>query len=382
MDFDWSEDQAAFAEVVHRFAERELAGPTTADDTDGVFDREAWKRCAAFGIQGLPFDREHGGGGADLLTVVAAMEALGRGCSDNGLLFSLNAHMWAVEHPIARFGTPEQRERWLPGLFDGSLIGAHGMSEPGSGSDAFSLTTSAAATDDGWVLNGSKIFVSNAPVADLFLVFATTDRTKGFGAVNAFVVERDTPGLTLGAPLHKLGLRTSPMSEVFLDDCVVPAANHLGRRGGGMPIFASSMERERSMILACTLGTMARDLDRCIEHARSRTQFGQPIGKFQAVSHRVVEMKLRLETARLLMYRLAWMIDNGRSVALESSLVKLHLSECFVASSLDAVRLFGGYGYMEEYGLSRDLRDAVGSALYSGTSDIQRNLAARHLLGL
>ncbi|MDQ3974584.1 MAG: acyl-CoA dehydrogenase family protein [Actinomycetota bacterium] len=379
MDFEWSDEQREYRDVVVRFAQRELADDVIGRDHRGEFPWEAWKRCADFGIQGLAVPADYGGAGADALTLILAMEALGYGCPDNGLIFSLNAQMWACEHPLAKFGSEEQKRRWLPSLCDGSLIAAHGMSEPGSGSDAFALKTTATQDDGHYVLSGSKTFVTNAPVADLFLVFATTDATRGFAGLCAFLVERGTPGFSVGQPLHKMGLRTSPMSELFFDDCPVPAANLLGRPGGGMAIFTSSMERERSLILACTIGTMQRQLERCITHARERRQFGQPIGRFQAVSHRIVDMKVRLETARLLLYRLGWLLDQGRPAALESALAKLYLSECFVQSSLDALGVFGGYGYMTEYELERDVRDAVGSRLYSGTSDIQKNLAARFL---
>ena len=377
MDFAWSEEQLAFREVVIRFAQRELGDDLADRERDSSLSTEAWRKCAEFGIQGLPVPAEYGGGGADTLTVILAMEALGYGCSDNGLLFSLNAQMWACQDPIIRFGTEEQKHRYLPGLCDGSLIAAHGMTEPESGSDAFSLRTTAVATDDHYTLNGSKIFVTNGPVADLFVVFATTDRSRGFAGLCGFLVEKDTPGFTLGTPLHKMGLRTSPMCELFFDDCVVPAGNLLGKRGGGMAVFSASMKRERSLILASTIGSMERNVERCIEYARGRKQFGTSIAAFQAVSHRIVDMKLRLETARLLLYRLGWLMDQNRPTDLESAMAKVHLSESFVQSSLDALQIHGGYGYMTEYGLERDVRDAIGSRIYSGTSEIQKNIVAR-----
>ncbi len=381
MNFDWDDDQASLREAVIHLARSQLNDGVVARDREMVFPTEAWKHCAAFGIQGLPVSPEYGGGGASVMLQIVALEALGYACSDNGLVFSLNAQMWACQHPIQRFGTEAQKVRYLPGLADGSIIAAHGMSEPGSGSDAFALSTTALQVDSGWVLNGSKTFVTNAPVADLFLVFATTNRARGFMGLCAFLIERSTPGLTVGEPLHKMGLRTSPMAEVFLEDCEVPEDALLGRIGGGMAVFNSSMERERALILASTVGTMERNLERTLAHAREREQFGQPIGHFQAVAHRIVDMKLRLETARLLLYRLGWLMEEGRSTALDAALCKLHLSESFLTSSLDAVQLHGGYGYMTEYELERDLRDAVGSRLYSGTSEMQRNIAA-HELGL
>jgi alkylation response protein AidB-like acyl-CoA dehydrogenase len=253
------------------------------------------------------------------------------------------------------------------------------MSEPGSGSDAFALSTTVAKNGSGWVLNGSKTFVTNAPVADLFIVFATTDRKKGWAGLSAFLVDRDTPGLSIGRPMAKMGLKTSPMGELFFDDCKLPADSLLGAPGAGMPIFNSSMEWERSCILASTVGATQRALERCIEYAREREQFGQPIGSFQAVSHKIVDMKVRVETARCFLYRLGWLMAQGKATPLDSALVKLYLSESFVSTSLDAVQIHGGYGYMAEYELERELRDAVGSRIYSGTSEIQRNVAAAHL---
>lgn len=383
MDFDWTDEQDALRDSVRRFAQRELADDVIARDRAGQFSLDAWKRCADFGIQGLAVPEEYGGGDADALSVIVAMEGLGYGCRDNGLVFALNAQMWACQYPIVRFGTEEQKRTFLPGLCSGSIIAAHGMSEPGAGSDAAALTTTArgehGVDGDRYVLNGSKTFVTSAPVADLFLVFATTDAKRRFAGVSAFLVERRTPGLTVGPQLHKMGLRTSPMSELFFDDCPVPAENLLGKPGAGMVVFHAAMERERSLILASTIGSMEWALERAVDHARQRRQFGQPIGKFQAVSHRLVEMKLRLEAARLLLYRLGWLIDKGRPVSLDSALVKLYLSESFVASSLDALQVFGGYGYMEEYEIERQVRDAIGSRLYSGTSEIQRNLATRFM---
>jgi alkylation response protein AidB-like acyl-CoA dehydrogenase len=376
MDFAWTDEQLELRDHVIAFASRELDRPRP-DGSD--FSPESWKKLAELGVQGLPVPPEYGGSGADVLTTIVVLEALGYACSDNGLLFSLNAHMWACEHPIVRFGTEEQKQRYLPAMSSGTLVAAHGMSEPGSGSDAFALRTTAERVGGGYRLSGSKTFVTNAPVADLFVVFATTDRSKGWGGLCAFLLERDLPGLEVGPPLGKSGLQSSPMAELFFDGCVVPETAMLGRPGRGLAIFNAAMERERSLILATAVGSMERVLEQSVDHARGREQFGQPIGKFQAVAHRLVDMKLRLETARLLLYRVGWMLDQGRSVGLDAALTKLHLSESFVSSSLDAVRIHGGYGYMTELEVERQLRDAVGSLLYSGTSEIQKNLAAHHM---
>jgi alkylation response protein AidB-like acyl-CoA dehydrogenase len=379
MDFALTEEQERFREELVRFAAAELNDDVVRRDVEEAFNREAWKKCAAMGIQGLPVPEEFGGGGADALTVMLAMEALGYGCRDNGLLFSLNAHMWSCEMPVVHFGSEEQKRRYLPGLCDGSLIGVQAMTEPGSGSDAFALATTATPRGEGFVLNGTKTFITNAPVADVFVVFATTDRSKGLAGICAFLVDRESTGLSTGRPIHKMGLRTSPMSEVVLDGVEVHASSMLGPTGAGMTLFNSSMAWERSCILASAVGTMQRQLERCVSYARERKQFGRAIGKFQSVANRIVDMKLRLETSRLLLYRLGWLKGQGKKVAMDSAAVKLYVSESFVQSSLDAIQIHGGYGYTTELEVERELRDAIGGRIYSGTSEIQRTIVAGHL---
>lgn len=283
--------------------------------------------------------------------------------------------------PIFTFGTETQKQKYLPGLCNGDLIGAHGMSEPGSGSDAFSLRTRAERRGSGYVLNGTKTFVTNAPVSDVALVFATVDPAKRMLGVTGFLIDKGTPGFSVSPHIDKMGLRTSPMSEVILEDCFVSDESRLGKEGMGSRIFSDSMEWERSCILGSHLGAMERLIERCVRHAKDRRQFGEPVGRFQSVANRIVDMKLRLETARLLLYQVAWLKKMGRSAVMEAALAKLHVSECFVQSGLDAIRTMGGYGYAAEYEVERELRDAIGGILYSGTSDIQRNIAAR-LLGL
>ncbi|MDP9270869.1 MAG: acyl-CoA dehydrogenase family protein [Chloroflexota bacterium] len=375
-----TEEQWLLRDAVLQFARGELAS-VDGRDGDGHFAREAWRRCAELGLQGLAVPPEYGGTGASAVTIALALEALGYGCPDNGLIFSLGAQMWACETPIVRFGSEHQKRRYLPGLCDGSLIAAHGMSEPGSGSDAFSLRTRAERRDDRFVLTGTKVFVTNAPQADLFLIFATIDPALRFAGISAFLVEHGTPGLAVGPPAQKMGLEGAPMAELILDGCEVPADQVLGRPGNGMAIFNASMQWERGFILASCVGTMQRQLERCIEHARQREQFAQPIAAFQAVSHRIADMKVRLETARALLYRFAWLTDRGEADPLDAAITKLHLSETFLKSSLDALQLHGGYGYMVDYGLEQQVRDAVAGRLYSGTSDVQRNVIA-HGLGL
>jgi alkylation response protein AidB-like acyl-CoA dehydrogenase len=376
---DLTEEQRLLQDSVIAFAQGELNAGLEERDRDAIFPRAAWLKCAELGLQGLPVPPEYGGSGADSTTIAAALEGLGYGCADNGLIFSLNAQMWACEAPIVRFGSDAQKQRYLPGLCDGSLIAAHAMSEPDSGSDAFALATTATAVDGGWVLSGSKTFVTNAPESDLFVVFATTDRDLGWAGLCAFLVERDSPGLTVGHHLEKMGLRSSPMSELFLDGCKVEESALLGAAGSGMAIFNTSMRLERGFILSSAVGTMRRQLEQCVGYAQERKQFGQAIGSFQAVGHRLAEMKLRLETSRLMLYRMARLADEGVATDMDAALTKLHLSDCLVRSSLDALQIYGGYGYMAEYGLEREVRDALASRIYSGTSDLQRNLIARQL---
>lgn len=381
MDFSWTEEQESLRQELIRFARERLNRDLLERDAQGSFSRNLWVECAKVGVQGLPIPEEYGGQGADALTTVVALEALGYGCRDNGLLFSLNAHMWSGAMPIARFGTEEQKRRYLPGLCDGTLIGVQGMTEPGSGSDAFSLKTTAEIRGDSVVLNGSKTFITNAPVADLFVIFASTRPSAGPLGISAFIVEAGTPGLEISPPMSKMGLRTSPTGELYFDNCVIPAENLLGRPGNGMAIFNHSIDWERGCILATAVGAMQRQLEQVIAYAKDRQQFGQPIAAFQAVSHRIAEMEVRLQASRMLLYKAAWAKDRegGNTTPLESAEAKLFISEAWVQSSLDAIQIFGGTGYMTESEVERDLRDAIASRIYSGTSEIQRNIIAKSL---
>jgi len=376
MDFAWSPEQDELFDAIERFASAELNTDLIARDRAGVFNRDGWKRCAELGIQGLPVPAEFGGLGQDPLTTVGALERLGYGCRDNGLVFSLNAQMWTVAMPLVAFGTDEQQRRFLPGLCGGSLIGASAMTEPASGSDAYALETTAVKRGDRYVLNGSKAFVTNGPIADLFVVFATLDRTKGAPAITAFLLERSCPGLQAGKRVETMGLRTSPMGELFLEDCQVEETLRLGAEGAGVSLFTHAMAWERGCILAGAVGGMRRLLESSLRYAKERTQFGRAIGEFQLVGSKLVDMKLRLETARGLLYQAAYQRSQGRVGLLETALAKLYISECWVQSCQDALQIHGGYGYMVEYEVERELRDALASRLHSGTNEMQRNIIA------
>jgi alkylation response protein AidB-like acyl-CoA dehydrogenase len=304
---------------------------------------------------------------------------LGYGCPDTGLIFAINAALWTVTMPILAFGTEAQKQRYLPGLCNGRLLGSNAASEPEAGSDIFGMQTRAVRRDDGWVLNGRKTWITAGPIADLYALFATTDPSKGVLGISSFLIERGSPGFHVAREIPKMGMRTVPMGELVFEDCILPADSMLGRIGRGAPIFNAGLEWERGGIFSSILGTMRRQLDRCIQQARARKQFGQPIGKFQSVSNRIVDMAVRLETSRFMVYRYAWTKSRGQDATAWASMAKLHVSESFVQNSLDAVRVFGASGYAIEGGLERDLRDSVGGVIFSGTNDIQRNLIAQHL---
>jgi L-prolyl-PCP dehydrogenase len=379
LDFSLTEEQIAFRDSVREFARGEL-NPGAADrDRCGQFPAEQWKKCAEFGIFGLPLPAEYGGANRSLCDVVLALEALGYACEDNGLLFAMGAQIWSMEMPILLFGTDKQKRRWLPRFITGESIGAHSVSEPEAGSDIFSLRTKATRNGASWLLNGQKSWVTNAPVANVFLVTAVSDSPGADKELATFLIERNAPGLSISGPLEKMGMRTAAMGELLLRDCPASDEDLLGKVGSGRAIFNSSMEWERAFILAPAVGAMQRELERCIEFARRREQFGKPIGKYQSVSNKLVEMRMRLETSRLLLYRTAWMKSQEKRLTSEPSETKLHVSESWVQNCLDAVQVHGARGYMVESGLEKHLRDALASRIYSGTSEIQKVILAAYL---
>ncbi len=375
MDFGWAPQQQELFDRSLEFARRRLRSDPGLEQ----FERERWDACAEFGLTGLAIPSEHGGLGLDALTTAGVLEAFGRGTADLGLLFSAAAHLFACTIPLLEHGSPELVGRWVPRLAAGTAIGANAMTEPGAGSDTQRLAARAVREGDEYVLDGDKSYVTNAPIADVLIVYATTEPTHGYLGQSAFVVPRETPGLRVGEAMDKVGLRSSPVSSVYLEECRVPADARLGNEGEGSKVFASSMAWERACLFAIYLGAMQRQLDQIVAHAKARTQFRKAIGKFQAVSHRIADMKLRLESARMLLYRACWMHDQGQDGTMAISLAKLAVSEAAIQSGLDAIQLHGGLGVMVEAGVERGLRDALASTVFSGTSEIQRNLVARAL---
>ena len=342
-------------------------------DAEAGFPEDKWKLVCESGMLRLPFEQRWGGLGQDLATTMYVLEGLGEGCRDGGLGFSVSTHVVSTGIALQRFGSATLKDRFLPAVCDGARIGAHAISEPDSGSDAFAMRTRAVRDGDRFVLNGTKAFVSNGPVAGLFVVYARTHPSGGPLGTTAFLVERDTPGLHVGGAVGKMGLRTSPLSEIYFQDCAVPADHVVGRVGGGYVVLDHVMKREILLSFAITLGAMEHRLTRCVAYARERTAFGAPIGSYQAVSHRIADMKIGVETSRKWLYDTASRLMAGEDVTADIAMTKLVVSEHNTASALAAVQIFGGNGYLSEYGVEKDLRDAVAGTVYSGTSEIQRN---------
>lgn len=383
MDLSWSKAQIDYKKKVIEFAKQNLNNTISERDQALKFSREDWNKCAKFGIQGLASPKKYGGREEeiDILTATLAMEGLGYGCRDNGLPFSLNAQMWTVQLPIAQFGNAFQKEKYLKPLASGEWIGSHGLTETNAGSDVFNMETTATKVEGGYILNGSKRLITLAPVCDMALVFAKTNPKLGKWGVSGFIVEASSKGFTQSGNKSKMGLRTVPIGDLEFKDCFVPEENRLGKEGAGWSITIASLEYDRCNILASQLGAMEHQLEDTIKFVKNRKQFGQSIGRFQSVSNRIADMKLRLETSRLLLYKVAWLKSQGKSAMMEGALLKLHLSESFITSSLDAIRCHGGSGYLTEFEVERNLRDAVGGVIYAGTSDIQRNIISQ-ILGL
>lgn len=380
MDLELSAEEESLRDRVVRFAQQELSTGASARDRAQEFPRGLWDKCGEMGLTGLPVPEAYGGSGLSPLSCAVALEALGYGCTDGGLAFSICAHLLACVVPVWKHGSEDMKRHYLPDLCAGRLIAANAMTEAQTGSDPFSMSTRAERDGTGFRISGSKIFCSNGPVADLAVVYAVTDKSKGYhGGITAFLIPTDTPGFGIGQKFEKMGLRTSAMSELVLDGVFVPESNVIGRVGGGAPVFAESMDWERALLGACHVGAMQRLLEGSLRHARTRKQFGQLIGKNQAISHKLADMKVRLEAARWLIYRAAASLGESREASLHAAIAKLFTSEAFVESARDGIQIMGGYGYMVESEVERVMRDALGSTIYSGTSEMQRNIIGRWL---
>jgi alkylation response protein AidB-like acyl-CoA dehydrogenase len=375
MDFGWTEEEAQLYDRAWSFARDNL----NAAEPSHSLSRELWRHAGEFGFLGLSVPTSHGGLGLGALGTAHMVEALGRGCNDMGFIFSACAHLFACVMPIVEAGSPAQHDRFLRKLGNGDWVGANAITEAEAGSDAFSLKTRAVRDGSHYVLDGVKSFVTNGPAADVFLVYASTQPSHGYMGISAFVVERNTPGLVVGKPFEKIGLHSAPMSQIYMEACRVPETCRLGEEGTGAATFKASMAWERACLFAAYVGSMDRQLEQTVAFAKSRKQFGRPIGKYQAVSHRISAMSERLEAARLLLYKACWQKDRGEDASAAIARAKRAVSEAAVESGLDAIRIHGGLGVTVEGRVEQALRDAVPSMLFSGTSEIQREIIARDL---
>ncbi len=368
---DWAEAALTDVDLVDR-------------DVECRFWPEGWAALAERGMIGLMVDPTWGGSGAGVIEALLTYEGLGYGCRDAGLLFTLSTQAWTMQPLIERFGSEEQKQRYLPGLCSGQLRASFCITEADSGSDTFAMGTAFSTEDGGdaeptYVLSGRKSYITMAPEADVFIVFATSDPALGHWGVTAFLIDADHEGLSVGENRSKMGLRTTPFADVAFDRCRLGPANVLGAVGSGASIFSAAMEAERAFVFAGQIGAMERQLADAVAYSRDRTQFDQPIGDFQAVAHRLADMKLRHDNARLQMYRAAILEAQGRPSMEAAALAKIQASEAAVASSIDAVLTHGARGFITEFGVERDLRNVAGGVVYGGTSDIQRNIVARML---
>jgi L-prolyl-PCP dehydrogenase len=379
MDLFPTAEQDRLFEEARQFAAQRLNPAIAARQATPYFGQDEWRLCGELGLLGASVPEQYGGRGHDPLTVARIVEGFAKGCSDTGLTFSACAHLFAVAMPIAEHGSDELKARVLPRLAAGEWVGANAITEAEAGSDVFALQTRAVRDGDLYRVTGAKTFVTNGPVADCFLVYASTEPEHGYLGITAFVVQGEAVGLTRGDHFDKVGLTGAPVCEVRLEDCPVPESDRLGEEGAGAAIFHSSMAWERACLFAQYVGVMDRQLDEVIAFVKERRQFGKPLGRHQAVAHRVADMKLRLDAARLLLYRACSLKSQGRECDLEISLAKLAISEAAVQSGLDAIQIFGGLGIKSETNVATALRDAIPSTIFSGTSEIQRDLVARGL---
>lgn len=349
----------------------DLSADAIRDDRLGEFSWERWKLIRDSGLLGLLVAERWGGLGSDLLTAMYVLEGLGMACRDGGASFSAVTSICSTMVPLQQFAQPALADRYLPRLATGELIGAHAITEADHGSDALQMAGTAVRDDDCWVLNGSKLFVTNGPIADLVVVYLRTRPEGGPLGTSAFLVDTSLPGVHRGPSEAKLGLRTSPLGELHLDGVRVPADHLIGRRGLGFAVLDHVMKREILLSFVVNTGEMSHRLQRCLDYARARVQFGRPIAGFQLVSKKLVDAQIGLRTARMWLYEAAELLLAGQSATEEIAIAKLVTSEANVAAGLAAVQTFGGYGYLSEYGVEADLRAAVGSTIYSGTNDIQ-----------
>ncbi|MBL8151508.1 MAG: acyl-CoA dehydrogenase family protein [Blastocatellia bacterium] len=381
MNFNLPEEIKEFQKAVHKFAKERMAPRAEAIDAKAEFSRENWRDLSEMGLLGLPFPEEYGGTAASPLATTIAMESVARAGVDGGTTLAWGAHTILAGVPIWLLGSNRQKERYLPKLANGEWIGGFGLTEPDSGSDAASLRTTAEKKGDRYILNGSKMFITNGAVGDLFVVFAATDKKKGNRGISAFIVERGFAGFSVGEELNKMGNRTSTTTPLYFDNCEVPEENLLGQENMGfLSVGKETLEWERSCMIAPLVGGMEFVLEECTRYAKERKQFGSSIANFQAIQHKLADIKVAIEASRLLIYRVACMKARGQSAMMEASIAKLFVTESAVRVANEAVQIFGGYGYIHDYPVERFYRDVKLGTLGAGTSEVQKMIIAAEML--
>ena len=377
MHFKLSEEHEMIRKMVRDFARNEVA-PTAAErDEEERFDRALFDQMAELGLTGIPWPEEYGGIGSDYLAYVIAIEELSRVCASTGV--TLSAHTSLAGWPILKFGTEEQKQKFLRPMAEGKKIGAYGLTEPSSGSDAGGMKTTAKRDGDHYILNGSKIFITNGGIADIYVVFALTDPDSKQRGTSAFIVESDTPGFSVGKKESKLGIRSSPTTEIMFEDCRIPARNLLGEEGQGFKVAMQTLDGGRNGIAAQAVGIAQGALDASVEYARERYQFGKPIAAQQGIGFKLADMATDVEAARLLTYQAAWLESEGLPYGKESAMSKVFAGDTAMKVTTEAVQVFGGYGYTKDYPVERYMRDAKITQIYEGTQEIQRLVISRML---
>lgn len=372
MDFALSKEQKDYRHEIINFAKENL------NDSEYLekYSEEMWKKVSEFGLLGITIGEEYGGLGESYQTAAVVLEALGYACKNNGFIFVINNHIWVSQNVIYLYGSKELKDKYIPELVVGNKIGAIAITEAEAGSDSFAMSTKAVEQDDYYILSGTKMFISNGPIADIFVVFAVTS-TDPVKKYTAFVVDRSFEGVSTGPDIEKMGLNACPTSELILKDVRVPKENIIGKVNEGGRILTAAIEWERCYEFAPHVGVMQRIMETCLEQVRKRKQFGHPISDYQAVSHKIAQMQSNIEMAKLMLYKIGWLKDNKRSAYMETSIFKLFVSESYISACRDAVQIFGAYGYTKEYDLERELRDATACSIYSGTNEMQKNTIFR-----
>lgn len=359
------------------FAQKELNDNLSDNDEKGIFAKENWQKCAqGIEILSLLCSEKYGGFSESLKNTLLALESLSYGCRDSGLVHAIVTQLCCIVQ-FNLFANDKLKSQYLPSLIDGTKIGAQAITEPDSGSDVPSMKTTAALNGNYYFLNGSKTFISNGPLSDVVIVYAAKENGESsLSKISTFAIEKKYEGFSTGKPLDKMGLRTMHNGELFFDNCKVPVSNLIGAEGQGMIIFNEMMEWERALMGAVHVGTLSRIVDKCIKYSNTRKQFGKSIGQYQSISNKIAEMVVNLELSRSFLYKIAWLKDNNKRASKEASILKLFLSESLKSACLEAVQIFGGYGYMKDHEMEMELRNSIAATIYSGTSEMQKNLIA------